>query len=368
MTILSSGVGNYVMAGGRKYSYFGGNNYLGLANHPEVKAAAIRAIEQYGVNFSASRRTTGTADLHLELEKKLAAFKGTEDAVIYASGFLGNSILLETINLSYSAVFMDRLAHPSIKGSIPADIMDIQSFGHCDPDHLEELLARHQGGKPLIITDGVFALTGEIAPLDEIYKIAGKHNALLIVDDAHSTGVLGKNGNGTPEHFNLNGRENIYQTETMSKALGSYGGFIAGKAELIDSIRENSKTYQASTSLPPPVVAAGIAALEILEKNPGLRTQLLDKAAMLRKEISVLGFMTTPGVTPIIPVMFYTSESARGLSSYLEEMGIIVPFMNYPVRQEKFLLRIAVTAEHTFSQISSLLEILTKWKNQYGTD
>lgn len=367
MTILNSGVGNYIMSGGRKYSYFGGNNYLGLANHPAVKEAAIRAIEKYGVNFSASRRTTGTSDLHLELEKKLAAFKGVEDAVIYASGFLGNSILLETMNLSYSAVFIDRLAHPSIKGSIPADIRDIQSFGHCDAGHLGELLAIHSGGKPLIITDGIFALTGEIAPLDEIYKTVEKHNALLIVDDAHSTGVLGRNGKGTPEHFHINGRENIFQTETMSKALGSYGGFIAGSTDLTDSIRENSKIYQSSTALPPPVVAAGIASLDIIEKNPGLRTRVLENAGILRKEIALLGFQTTQGETPIIPVLFDTSEIAESLSSYLEDKGIIVPFMNYPVRQEKFLLRIAVNAEHTDEQIISLIENLTKWKDKYGT-
>jgi 7-keto-8-aminopelargonate synthetase-like enzyme len=366
MNILNSGVGNYVISGGRKYSYFGGNNYLGLANHPEVKAAAIRAIEKYGVNFSASRRTTGTADLHLELEKKLAAFKGTEDAVIYASGFLGNGILLETMNLSFSAVFMDRLSHPSIQGSIPADIRDIQYYGHCDPGHLEELLVLHSGGKPLIITDGVFALTGEIAPLDEIYNIAQRYDALVIADDAHSTGILGKNGRGTPEYFHINGIENIYQTETMSKALGSYGGFIAGTIELTDSIRESSKTYQSSTALPPPVVAAGIASLEILGRNPDLRTRVLEKAIILREEIASMGFNSTHSETPIIPLIFDTAESAKDLSAYLEENGIIVPFMNYPVRQDKFLLRIAVTSEHTNDQSDKLLENLTKWKVKNG--
>ncbi|MBK7713733.1 MAG: pyridoxal phosphate-dependent aminotransferase family protein [Bacteroidales bacterium] len=192
MNILNSGVGNFVMSEGRKYSYFGGNNYLGLANHPEVKAAAIRAIEKYGVNFSASRRTTGTADLHLELEKKLAAFKGTEDAVVFASGFMGNGILLDTLKLSYSAVLMDRLAHPSIVDSIPRVISLIQYYGHCDTGELEDLLASNKGERPLIITDGVFALTGEIAPLEKIYEIAIKYNAILITDDAHSTGVLGR--------------------------------------------------------------------------------------------------------------------------------------------------------------------------------
>lgn len=368
MTILNSGVGNYVLSRGRKFSYFGGNNYLGLANHPEVKEAAIRAIEKYGVNFSASRRTTGTADLHLELEKKLALFKGEEDAVIFASGFLGNSILLETMRTSFTAVFTDTLAHPSIKGGIPADISEKQYFRHSDVRHLEELLAAFPGENPLIITDGVFALTGEIAPLDELFKTAQKHNCILIVDDAHSTGVLGKTGKGTPEHFHFSGSRNLYQTETMSKALGSYGGFIAGSRELTDSIREGSKIYQSSTALPPPVVAAGIASLEIIDKNPVIRTNLLEMAAMLREEIRLLGFQTSPGETPIIPVMFDTSESAGNLSLYLEEKGIIVPYMNYPVRQDKYLLRIAITAEHTYDQIAGLLKNLTNWKDRYGTN
>ena len=368
MKILNSGVGNYVMSEGRKYSYFGGNNYLGLANHPEVKAAAIRAIEKYGVNFSASRRTTGTADIHLELEKKLAAFKGTEDAVVYASGFLGSGILLETIRHTYSSVFLDRLVHPSIEGSIPSSVKNIYYYRHCDTIHLEELLAAHSEGKPLIMTDGIFALTGEIAPIDRIFKIAEKYNALLVVDDAHSTGVMGNTGKGTPEHFNLNGFVNILQTETMSKAIGSYGGFIAGTKDITDSIRESSKAYQSSTALPPPVVAAGIAALDIIAKNPGLRIQLLEKAGIIREKIASLGFNTIICETPIIPVLFDTSENARGLSSFLEKKGFIVPFMNYPVRLDKFLLRIAASADHSHDQIDQLLKHLTKWKDKYGTN
>jgi 7-keto-8-aminopelargonate synthetase-like enzyme len=344
MNILNSGVGNHVLCKGRKYSYFGGNNYLGLANHPEVKAASIRAIEKYGVSFSASRRTTGTSDLHLELEKKLAAFKGTEDAVIFASGFQGNTILLDIMKLSYSSVFIDRLAHPSIEGGIPASILDTRYYGHCDSSHLDKLLEEHRGSRSLIITDGVCALTGEIAPLDKIIRIAEKQSAIIVVDDAHATAVLGKTGKGTPEHFNLDVGRNVFQTETMSKALGSYGGFIAGSRQLTDSIREGSKTYQASTALPPPVVAAGIASLDIIEKDPGLRTRLLEMAGILRNEIARLGLQTSTGETPIIPVMFDTYDDAMRLTSYLEENGIIVPFMNYPIRQDKFLLRIAVNA------------------------
>jgi len=197
MTILSSSVGNHIKCDGNKYSYFGGNNYLGLANHPVIKKASIRSIKLYGNNFSASRLTTGTADIHLELEKQLASFMQKQDAVVFASGYMGNGILLDILKSRYSTVFVDELAHPSITGSIPRGIENIQYFNHRDASHLGSLLEHHQRLNPLVITDGVFALTGEIAPLDKIYPLVEKHNAILVVDDAHSTGVLGENGRGT---------------------------------------------------------------------------------------------------------------------------------------------------------------------------
>ncbi len=317
MNILSSGVGNYVMSEGRKYSYFAGNNYLGMANHPEVKAAAISAIEKYGVNFSASRRTTGTADLHLELEKKLAAFKGTEDAVVFASGYMGNKILLEVLKERYSAVYIDEMAHPSIKESIPKDILNVKYYDHCDAGHLETLLHQHHEPNPLVITDGIFALTGEIAPLDKIFQLVEEYNGILIADDAHSTAILGKNGKGTPDHFNLTDYENIYQTETMSKALGGYGGFIGGSVELTDLIRGKSTIYQASTALPPPVVAAGSAALRLIMENPEMRIKLLETAGELRQRIYELGFHTKPDNTPIIPLMLSEPDRSKdSLSIY----------------------------------------------------
>ena len=349
MILLNSGIGNYVISNGKRYSYFGGNNYLGLAGHPAVKEASIKATEKYGVNFSASRITSGTADIHLELESKLSEFKGKQDAVVFASGYLGNSILLEVLKGRYTAVFIDQYAHPSLTTALHCDNKDIHYYNHCDAEHLEDLLVRHKGSSPLIMTDGIFALTGEIAPLDTIYP--------LIVDDAHSTGILGKNGKGTPEYFNLQDDENIFQSETMSKALGGYGGFISGSTIIIDSIREKSAIYLSSTALPPSVVAAGIASLEIIKNEPGLRVQMLHRASGLRKEIAGLGFYTNKDETPIIPVMFSEKHKAMGLSSFLEDSGIIVPFMNYPSKQDLHILRIAVSAGHTDSQADELTGI-----------
>ena len=367
MIILNSGIGNYVISNEKKYSYFGGNNYLGLANHPVVKESSIQSIKKYGVNFSASRRTTGTADIHLELERNLAAFKQEQDAVIFASGYMGNRILLDILKGRYSSVFIDELAHPSIVDSIPKDISTVRYYEHCSPDYLEKLLIEFRSAKPLIITDGVFALTGEIAPLDKIYPLVEKYEGILVVDDAHSTGILGETGRGTPEHFRLPQRGDIFQSETMSKAMGSYGGFIAGRKELTDSIREKSAIYQASTALPPPIVAASLASLKIMRENPELRVQLLEKSVALRNEIIGLGYNTTQVITPIIPIMFSALAKAKDLSLFLENNGIIVPFMNYPVKQTKYMLRISVSASHTTDQLELLLEMLNKWKDKNGT-
>ena len=368
MIVLNSAVGNYIRLNGEKYSYFAGNNYLGMANHPEIKKAAIEFIKKYGVNFAASRCTTGNADIHLELEKQLTSFKKKQDTVVFASGYQGNNIILEILKNKYSAVFMDQLAHPSIVSSVPKEITNINYYNHCNPAHLETLLEHHKRTNPLIITDGVFALTGEIAPLDKIYPLAKKYRAILIVDDAHSTGILGENGRGTPEYFNLPEDENIYQTETMSKALGSYGGFISGNKEFIETIRENSATYQASTSLPPAIVGASLASLKIIAENPELRHRLNEKSTKLREEISRMGFFTAGDGTPIIPVMFSKSEWAKGLSAFLEKKKIIAPYINYPVKLGKYMVRITVSANHTDDQIDKLLEILTKWKKKNGTD
>ncbi len=365
MIVPDSEIGNYIFSKGTKYSYFGGNNYLGLASHPEVKEAVIRAVQKYGVNFSASRCTTGTSDIHLELEKQLSDFKGKQDTVVFASGYEGNGILLEILKGNYSVVISDQYAHASILAGVPRDV-SVMTYNHCDTGHLEYLLAQNRISNPLIITDGVFALTGEIAPLERIYPVVKKYNGILVADDAHSTGILGKTGRGTPEHFNLPGDEFIYQTETMSKALGGYGGFISGSKEITELIRNRSTTYQASTALPPPAVAAGIASLKMIREDPGLRIRLLEKAGKMREEIAGLGFRTTCHSTPILPVMLSSMELAKNLSLFLEENRIIVPLIRYPSAQELHMVRITVTASHEDDQITTLIGILKKWIKKNG--
>jgi 7-keto-8-aminopelargonate synthetase-like enzyme len=367
MIVLSSGVGNYVYFRGKKYSYFGGNNYLGLACHTDLKKAAIRAIKRYGVNFSASRITTGTSDLHLELEKQLSAFKKKEDTIVFPSGYQGNRILLGALATPDTAVFIDRLAHPSIEDSIPRFISHVQFYDHCDAGHLGILIRNlPERLRPLIITDGIFALTGNIAPLDKYYTLVKKFSATLVVDDAHATGILGFNGLGTPEHFRLDDAREIYQTETMSKALGSYGGFISGSNEFIGLLRAKSVVYRASTALPPHMVAAGIASLKIITENPGLRERLNDASSKIKAEIISMGFNTCHDKTPIIPLLFESRSIATNLSVFLKENGIIVPAINYPNSPGKHMVRITISTNHTGKQTKDLLDLIKKWKNKHG--
>ncbi len=368
MITLGSGVSNYINLGGKRYSYFGGNNYLDLANHPALKAAATDAIEKYGISFSASRQTTGTSEIHIELEKLLSEFKNKKDSVVFASGYLGNSILLHTLRNRYSAVFMDELSHPSITDGIPADIEKVLRFEHCNPDHLESLLKKNRKYRSLIITDGIFALTGEIAPLDKIYPLVQKYNGTLITDDSHATGVLGEYGRGTPEFFKIDGAADIFQSETMSKALGAYGGFISSDTGIIQTIREESHVYLSSTSLPPPVVAAACASVRIVSGQSVLRTFLNEKIRKIKNEVKKLDFNTLTDPTPIVPLLFSSNENAKELSDFLKENGIIVPFITYPVRMNKFLVRITVSAGHTDDQIEELLYYLKKWKDSHESN
>ena len=368
MFILNGAIDNYILINGKKYSYFAGNNYLGLANHPALKEAAASAIEKYGLNFSASRQTTGTSDLHLQLEKSLSEFKNKPDAVSFASGYLGNKILLHALQDRYDAVFIDESSHPSIKDAVPNHIRNIHFYKHCQPEHLDALLTENRTEKPLIITDGIFTLTADIAPLDKIYPIAQKNDAILIVDDAHATGIFGRNGRGTPEYFNLDGKENIFQSETMSKAFGAYGGFICGPVNLINTIREKSPVFTGSTALPPPLAAAGAAAINIMGQHPDLRTILLDKASRLREKIIDLEFDTSRDRTPLVPIFIRSREKAQNLSDFLKKNYIIAPLINYPVKNDKFIVRISISVNHTQGQIEQLFTLLKQWRDQYGVD
>jgi 7-keto-8-aminopelargonate synthetase-like enzyme len=363
---LNGEPGHYIQIAGKTYSIFSGNNYLGLSGHPEVRKAAREAIDRYGLNVAAARHTTGTTAIHLKLEKELSDFKKREDSVVFASGYMGNGILLNALRDRYDTIFVDEAGHPSILDGVPREITKVKSYKHCDVRDLEDLLKKNKNSRPLIITDGIFPLTGEISPLDEIYPVAEKYGAIIVTDDAHATGVLGECGIGTPEHFHLQDVPDIYQSDTLSKALGVYGGFISAGRDLIQGIRESSRTYLASTALPPPLASAACTSVRLIRQSPGLRTALSRNAAEIRKGITELGLQTSGSPTPIIPVYFDSLEKARQLSEYLKENGMIVPCVQYPVDMGKFITRIAVSTSHTGDQIQELIFLLKKWSSKHG--
>ena len=366
MMVFDSGVSNYIQMEGRRYSLFSGNNYLGLSSHPALKKAARESLEKYGLNAAAARQTTGTATVHLELEKELSDFKRQEDTVVFASGYLGNGMLLHALRDQYNEVFHDEAAHPSILDGLPRDIRRVHGYQHRDMQHLEDLLGEKRAGRPLIISDGIFPLTGEIAPLDEMHSLAVKYGAVVVVDDAHATGVLGKNGTGTPEYFDLQDGGRIYQTDTMSKAIGAYGGFISSSQDIINRIRESSRAFLSSTALPPHIVSAACTAVRLIREQPGLRDRLHRNTTEIRKGIALMGLPTTGTATPIIPIFFRTLEKARELSGYLKENGMIVPCAQYPVVMDKFIVRITVSAAHTPDQIRDLLALIKQWSSKHG--
>lgn len=367
MVTIENGIGNYIISENILYSYFAGNNYLGLAAHPDLVTAATEALTKYGVSFSASRQTTGTSSIHLELEKLLAEYKNEEDAIVFATGYLGNHLLMETLKNQYSLIITDAQSHPSIRFAGPGRRRTV-SYYHCDPNHLENLLKKETKRRALIATDGIFALTGEIAPIDEIYFLAQKYHAILIVDDAHATGVLGEKGRGTPEHFKIERGTNLYQSETMSKALGAFGGFITAEKNFIQKMRSTSTAYSASTALPPSLVGAGCASVRLINQHPELRQQLLENAFQVREGVKKIGFATSEGITPIIPLFFENQPEAKNLSAFLLLNHIIAPAVDYPVKTGKFIVRVTVSATHTKDQIENLLHVLKIWRDKHETN
>jgi 7-keto-8-aminopelargonate synthetase-like enzyme len=351
--VLTGPVGSRTRFGDVEYLYFGGTNYLGFANRPELQQGAIEAVRRYGTSFSASRETSGTGLLHLELERKLAMFKGKEDACIYASGYLGNQILLSALAEEDDVLLCDAWAHPSIREAIPSWAREVRLFRHHDTS---DLAAKLKGvRKAIIALDGVDSGTGDIAPLPEILDLIPGNGIRILVDDCHGTAVLGPNGRGTPEHFGLDA-ENIYQTETMSKALGSFGGFMASSKKVCDRIRRVSTTYIGSTPLPPPVLGASLAAVELAMREKGLREQLRDNARYAAEKLTALGLYTPFTGAPVLSIRGMAEQKAKRIHETLKDRGILVPFVHYPRPEAPGRLRMVVMATHTHEDIDRLCD------------
>jgi len=342
------------------------NNYLGLTTHPKIKEAAIDAIKKYGVGSGAVRSISGTMELHVKLEKKLASFKRAEASLTYPTGYMVNSGLIPQIAEKDDLIISDELNHGSIIDGTRLSRADKTIYKHNNIEDLQRVLEEAEKHKPayrriLIVTDGVFSMDGDISPLKEITKIAAEHGATVYVDDAHGEGVLGEDGRGIVSHFKLTHNEVHIEMGTFSKAYGTIGGHISGSIDLIRFAWNKSRTWLLSSSHPPPVVAATIAAIDILENEPEHVKKLWKNTEYFKKSVQALGFDTGMSQTPIIPIIVGDNEKAKSFSEKLYKEGIFVVPIVYPmVSKDKARIRIQMNSKLSMEDLDKVISILER--------
>ncbi len=359
---IGSPQGAWLIVDGRKVLNFCSNNYLGLAGHPKLIAAAKRAADEMGVGPAAVRTIAGTTSLHLELEKRLAAFKGVEAAITFQSGFTANLATIPALVGKEDVIFSDRLNHASIIDGCRLSGAKIIPYEHCDPASLaavvKENLSNYRRG--LIITDGVFSMDGDVAPLHKIYEVAEKNDLLLMVDDAHGEGVLGQGGRGIVDHFGLHGKVDV-EVGTLSKAFGVVGGVVAGNAVIIEWLRQRGRPFLFSSAVTPADAAACIAAVDLLEASTELVDKLWDNARYFKAGMKDLGFDTGLSTTPITPVMLGEAPLAQQFSRELFELGVFAMALGFPtVPQGKARIRVMISAAHSRDDLDKGLDVFER--------
>ncbi|OUM99645.1 MAG: 8-amino-7-oxononanoate synthase [Firmicutes bacterium ZCTH02-B6] len=365
--VLEGPQGPRAVIDGREVVNLSSNNYLGLADDPRLRQAAMRAIEEYGAGTASVRTIAGTNRLHAELERRLAAFKRTEAALVFQSGFTANAGTVAAILGKEDVIISDELNHASIIDGCRLSRAQIKIFPHKDVAAMRRLLEESRDARRvLVITDGVFSMDGDIAPLPEIVAVAKEYGAITMVDDAHASGVLGSNGRGTVDHFGLHGQVDI-QVGTLSKAIGVLGGYVAGSKLLIDYLIQRARPFLFSTSHPPAVTAACLAALDILESDEELIQRLWENARYFREGLADAGFDVKGSETPIIPVIVGEGEKAMRLSDRLFEEGVFAQGIAYPtVPKGKARVRTIVTAAHTRDDLDRALTAFRKVGRELG--
>jgi glycine C-acetyltransferase len=336
------------------------NNYLGLTTHPKLRKRALEATEKLGVGSGAVRTIAGTMAIHMELEEKIARFKNVEASVVFQSGFTANAGTVSAILGKEDIIISDALNHASIIDGCRLSRAEIKVFPHKDVEACEKILKEIAGRKchKLLITDGVFSMEGDIAPLPQLVELAEKYGCIMMIDDAHSSGVLGRNGRGTVDHFNLHGRVDI-QVGTLSKAIGALGGYVCATRDTIDFLYHRARPFLFSTSHPPSVVASCIAAFEVLEEEPQLIEQLWANTKFLKAGLKKLGFNTGMSETPITPIIVGDAALAHEFSRQLFAEGVFAQGIGFPtVPQGQARIRTIVTATHTREELKQALEIL----------
>jgi glycine C-acetyltransferase len=368
--ILESPAGGRVQMNGKQVINLASNNYLGLANHPKVREAALKSIDEWGVGAGAVRWIGGTMRVHEELEERLAKFKHTEAVLVFTGGFTANSGAIPAVVTDKDVIISDELNHASIidgvrLGAAKYKKSDGYVYPHKDMEALEKILQSTQSfQKRMIITDGVFSMDGDIAPLPDIVELAEKYNAFVMVDDAHASGVLGKNGAGSTSHFNLYGRVDI-QLGTLSKALGVVGGYIAGTAVLKDWLINRGRPYLFSTAHPPMVAAALIAALDVMETDPEPMRRLWDNTHWWKNALAEAGFDTMGSETPITPVYVGDEGAAQAMERALWDEGVYAISIAYPtVARGKARIRTMPSAAHTREDLEDALKAFIKVRDK----
>ncbi len=354
--------------GGEEVLNFCANNYLGLANHPDIIAAAHKALDDHGFGMASVRFICGTQDLHKSLEGAVAAYLGTEDAILYSSCFDANGGLFETLLDADDAVISDALNHASIIDGVRLCKAARYRYAHADMADLQSKLEEASDARcRLIATDGVFSMDGDIAPLDDIVELAQRFDAMVMVDDSHATGFVGPSGRGSAEHHGVQDDIDIF-TSTLGKALGgASGGFTAASREVVDILRQRSRPYLFSNSLPPPLVAAGITVLAKLSGSNALRQQLMDNTRYFRQQMTAAGFDIKPGEHPIVPIMLYEANLAQEMAARLLDAGIYVIGFSFPVVPKgEARIRVQLSAIHERAELDRAIEGFTSVGKELG--
>jgi glycine C-acetyltransferase len=366
---LSSPQGAWLVVDGAEVLNFCSNNYLGLANHPRLVQAAKEAIDQHGIGPAAVRSIAGTMDLHLQLESRLAAFKGVEAAISFQSGFNANLAAIPALSGKGDLIFSDELNHASIIDGCRLSAATTIRYPHADPQGLRRVLQENRpgpGGRSLLVTDGVFSMDGDVAPLPELYALAQEHGCLMMVDDAHGEGVLGRGGRGIVDHFQLHGKVDI-EVGTLSKAFGVVGGLVAGRQVIVDWLRQRGRPFLFSSAMTVPDVAACLAAVDLLEESSELVDRLWENTHYFKRELEGLGFDLGRSTTPITPVMLGEAPLAQQFSRRLFEERVFAMAIGYPtVARGKARIRVMISAAHARKDLDTGLAAFERVGRELG--
>ncbi|MFQ5685928.1 MAG: 8-amino-7-oxononanoate synthase [Candidatus Scalindua sp.] len=360
LNIVEGAQGTHLEINSKTYLSFCSNNYLGLANHPLILNAVKDAVEKYGWGTGASRLVSGNMKLHEALEGEISRFKEKEASIVFPTGYMANIGTISSLVSKGDLVICDKLNHASIIDGCRLSGADFRVYPHGDMEKLENILKKSSKyPRKLIVTDTVFSMDGDIAPLSDIVRIAHKYKAMVMVDEAHGTGVFGNKGRGVVEHFNLSKKVTIIMG-TLSKAVGSLGGYVSGDADLINFLRNKARPFIYTTALPPAVCAASIAGIKLIRKDPSLRTSLWNNVRYLKEKLDLLNFNVIPSESPIIPILIGDAKKAVDVSKSLYKKGILIPAIRPPtVPAKSSRLRMTVMSTHTREDLESLLDALS---------